>query len=191
MIIAITGGIGCGKSIVSKILRSNGYHVYDTDSEAKRIMDIDTSIHTRLNTGIHPEAVKNGKIDRRLIADIVFNDSSKLEKLNSIVHKAVIDDMLKQSKLHDIMFVETAILYQSHMDKIVDRVWEVKAPVETRISRVVNRNNCSPQEVEARIRAQESFHPTTPHPITSVLTNDGTTALLPQVIELLEDISGH
>ena len=87
--IAITGGIGAGKSVVSTILRLMGYYVFDCDTEAKAIMDGSDAIKTALVTHIHEKAVVDGVIDRRLIAGVVFSDAAKLDKLNAIIHEAV------------------------------------------------------------------------------------------------------
>lgn len=189
MIIAVTGGIGCGKSVVSRVLRENGYQVYDTDTEAKRIMDRDKEIHRRLREEIHPGAVKEGTIDRRFIAEIVFNDATKLNALNRIVHKAVLDDIELTSRQHELLFVETALLYQSNIDLIADRVWEVTAPLETRIARVMNRNRCQRREVESRINSQDSFKPCRRHEHVEIIVNDGVHPILPRVMELLAGIA--
>ena len=82
-LIAITGGIGAGKSVVSNVLRVMGYEVFDCDSEAKIIMDSDVEIKHRLITEISPLSVSSdGIIDRRHISSVVFSDKSKLEQLN-------------------------------------------------------------------------------------------------------------
>lgn len=189
-LIAITGGIGTGKSIVSQILRINSYIVYDCDSEAKKLMDRDISIHSQLNEHIHPNAVKNGIIDRKLIAGIVFSDPDKLQQINKIVHLAVINDILAKAKTHiphDILFIETAILYQSNIDLIVNEVWNITAPMGTRIKRVMKRNSCTPDEVQARIKAQNSFKATRQHPVTRNIINDDCNPILPQLLELLKE----
>ena len=190
MIIGITGGIGAGKSIVSKILRTKGYPVYDCDSEAKRIMDASDSIKERLNTLIHPEIVVNGIINRKLLAEIVFNDVTMLNTLNSIVHKAVAEDIraISSSGIYPTLFVETAILYQSNLDMLVDGVWEVTAPVEIKIQRVINRNSCSRDDVLARIKSQEQQECNRRHKSTFYIINDDVHAVLPQVQELLSGI---
>ncbi|MDE6152796.1 MAG: dephospho-CoA kinase [Muribaculaceae bacterium] len=189
-IIAITGGIGSGKSVISHILRCNSYTVYDCDREAKRLMDNNTDIHAELNCHIHPHAVKNGVIDRRLIAEIVFASPDKLERLNSIVHGAVLDDIRRipvDTLPHSILFVETAILYQSNLDLVVDSVWNVTAPVDTRIDRVIKRNSCTREDVLSRINSQESYKPVRQHSSIKTIVNDGTTPVLPQVAQLLEN----
>lgn len=185
---AITGGIGSGKSVVSRMLRLMGYDVFDCDYEAKRIMDEDLEIKDRLRAEIHNDAVKeDGSIDRQLISSIVFADAQKLGRLNEIVHTAVKRELTAwRSAAHERnhLFVETAILYQSGLDKMVDDVIEVIADDETRIERVMHRNNCSESEVRARIESQR-FTAETPHSHVAVINNDGLTAVLPQILKLV------
>ena len=92
-LIAITGGIGSGKSAVCRCLSAWGLNVYDCDSRARRLMDSDPAIHRRLCEEISPDTVKNGIIDRPLLAEIVFSDPSKLARLNAITHRRVTEDL--------------------------------------------------------------------------------------------------
>lgn len=190
-LIAITGGIGTGKSIVSHILRVKGYNVYDCDSEAKQLMDSNITIHQQLTEQIHPQAVKNGKINRKLIADIVFSDHEKLKILNAITHTAVLEDIRHKAKAHHpygILFIETAILYQSNLDLIVDKVWNVTSPTDIRINRVMKRNSCDRETVMKRISAQDAYIPLRHHPIVYTVVNDNVHPLLTQIHNLLEDL---
>ena len=183
---AITGGIGAGKSVVSKILRTMGYQVFDCDIEAKRLMD--SSAEIKLKTEISDASVDyDGNIDRKHLSSVVFADPAKLERLNSIVHKAVRDEIKHWANNHHAnshLFVETAILYQSQLDKDVDDVWEVIAPEEIRIIRVMNRNRCTREEVISRIKSQ-SYTPQMPHSKIAHIINDDFTPILPQLSDLL------
>ena len=85
----------------------------------------------------------------------------------------------------DICFVETAILYQSNLDLMVDAVWEITAPRELRILRVMKRNGLTAQQVEARIAVQDNYVAPRRHAHVSIIVNDGTTPVLPQVEKLL------
>lgn len=185
-VIAVTGGIGAGKSVICSILTILGYRVYDCDSNARRIMDNDALIKRRLLEEITPAAVDcSGRIDRSSIAEEVFNNPKKLECLNAIVHGAVREDIIRW--IHDsddVSFIETAILYQSGIDRIVDEVWEVTAPEETRISRVCRRNNLSPEQVKSRIHSQ-NITGITPHKCTRLIVNDNNHSLLLQIDQLL------
>lgn len=185
---AITGGIGAGKSVVSAMLTAMGYDVFDCDIEAKKIMDSDTSIKSRLKTEIHAETVRHdGSIDRQRISSVVFSDKAKLQILNDIVHGAVrrrINTWATEHRANSHLFVETAILYQSGLDKMVDDVIEVIAPDEIRIMRVVRRNNCDEAQVAARISAQQ-FVPQTRHKHISEIINDDKLPVLPQLLAYL------
>lgn len=189
-LIAITGGIGAGKSVVSNVLRALGYKVYDSDSEAKRLMDTSENIKNDLSTFIDKNVVDdNGTIDRKKLADIVFNDADKLLLLNKIVHAAVRDDIREfthQSQQYPV-FVETAILYQSEIDRMVDAVWDVTAPVDVRICRVMKRNSLTAEQVKARIESQQ-FTPENPHPNLTIIINDDKTAVLPQIERLIAEL---
>ena len=186
-IIAITGGIGSGKSVVSKILRCLGYCVYDCDSEAKRIMDTSEDIKLKLCELISKDSVQNGKINRPLISKIVFEDKSKLTTLNNIVHQFVLRDIIKKSKDYNYFFFETAILYQSGFDKICDEVWEVTAPIETRINRVIKRNGLPRKQVVDRINSQ-NYIPTQIHKNVINILNDDINPILPTILSLLKDL---
>lgn len=185
---AITGGIGAGKSVVSAMLTAMGYDVFDCDIEAKKIMDSDTSIKSRLKTEIHAETVRHdGSIDRQRISSVVFSDKAKLQILNDIVHGAVrrrINTWATEHRANSHLFVETAILYQSGLDKMVDDVIEVIAPDEIRIMRVVRRNNCDEAQVAARISAQQ-FVPQTRHKHINEIINDDKLPVLPQLLAYL------
>lgn len=187
-LIALTGGIGSGKSVVSKILLAMGYPVYDCDSMAKQIMDADLDIHTRLCEEIHPQSVVEGVIDRALISKIVFEDKAALARLNAIVHSAVKADLnrwvaSRQTSGAKKVFVETAILIQSGLIDRVDDIWEVFAPIDVRIERVKKRNGLSESQIRARIESQKSeslegiAHKT--------ICNSPEDALLPQIVALL------
>lgn len=186
-IVALTGGIGSGKSVVSRILRIKGYEVIDTDAHAKAIMDSDDDIKQRLTAEIDNSVVHNGVIDRRRLAEIVFADSEKLALLNSIVHGKVRDSLLNIANQRDgVLFVETAIFYQSGLNRMADAEWRVESPLELRISRVMARNSLRRDEVIARIASQK-FIPNSdePQPSLTIIYNDEQHLLLPQINEAI------
>lgn len=186
-LIAITGGIGSGKSIISDILRAMGHKVYDCDTRAKALMDTDESIKNDLIDLISIDAVRNDRtIDRKLLSEIVFNDPDALSRLNSIVHKAVRADLRRwrDTSSDKTVWVETAILYASRLDREVDEVWEVTAPTELRVQRVMKRNSMSREQVLARISSQSTTAAQL-HPLTKAIVNDGVEPVLPQILSLL------
>ena len=187
-VIAITGGIGAGKSVVSNILRFEGFEVYDCDAEAKRLMDESVEIHQMLCSDIHPHAVVDGCIDRKLVSSIVFTDVEKLTKLNEMVHSSVRSDIsrwIADRAGVTALFIETAILYQSRLYSMVDMVVEVIAPKELRIQRVMQRNNMTRDEIEKRIESQNVAIDEQKKIKTINITNDGFTPILPQIKQLL------
>lgn len=189
-LIAITGGIGSGKSVVSRVLRAMGYPVYDCDSQAKAIMDADAEIHRRLCSEIDAAVVTDGVIDRKRLAEIVFNDKAKLAVLNAIVHSAVKAHLAGWADAQPgVAFVETAILFESGLNASVDAEWRVESPLELRIERTMKRNNLTRQQVEARIASQSRQPENPPLPPRTILVNDLYTALLPQIRTALRALS--
>ena len=189
-IIAVAGGIGSGKSVVSRMLRVMGRPVYDCDSRAKELMDRSDEIKRRIAGEISAAAINpDGSINRKVLADEVFADKAKLQTLNAIVHEAVRNDIRRWADSLDepACWVESAIIYESGIDRMVDEVWEVYAPEELRIARVMSRNSCSREQVEARIASQSRPAGAGRHPSVHTIVNDGVTALLPQVLSLLDD----
>lgn len=187
-IIAITGGIGAGKSIVSAILRVAGYDVYDCDQRAKMLMNTSATIKNSLTHKFgHDIYTSEGNLNRTRLSDIIFNDHDALHYVNSIVHPAVRDDISHwaQEHQHGPLFVETAILKEGGLDTIVQEVWNVVAPVEVRISRVMKRNAISREKVIERINNQQQLS-SIPGMKVVDLINNGTTPILPQIISALQ-----
>ena len=186
-IIGITGGIGAGKSVISNILRALNFPVYDCDTEARNIMNHNVEIKQRIAAEITPEAINtDGSINRMAIANCVFSNKEKLQSLNSIVHGAVKAHFEywceSHSHQHKLLFVETAILYESGFDTLVDKIWEVTAPKEIRIQRVIKRNNISREDIIKRIENQSTIQHTNHIPI----VNDNNTPVIPQILKLLK-----
>lgn len=189
-LIAITGGIGSGKSVVSRILCTMGYEVYDCDLQAKRLMHSSPIIRQKLTAQFGEDIyTANGTINKPLLSSIIFNDPKALATVNSIVHPVVKDDIINwhNSRKEGISFVETAILVEAGMQTMVDEVWNVTAPVETRIARVMSRNATTRDKVIERINSQSTSMSDVQVPVKTIV-NDGNTAVLPQIITLLSNL---
>lgn len=181
---AITGGIGAGKSIVSRVLTAMGYPVYDCDSRARSLMDMSAEIKHAIALNIGAGVIlPDDSIDRRLLAEIVFRNKQMLLTLNSIVHQAVRDDLARwvSNRSSALVFVETAILYESGLDRVIDSEWHVTAPTDIRVNRVIARNGLSREHVLARIEAQSGTTPPKSSHNIITLVNDDITPLLPQI----------
>ena len=188
--IAITGGIGSGKSMVSRIVQVMGYQVYDCDSQAKTLMVTDENVRSQLKAAFGEQTyLDDGSINRQHLSAIAFADEQTLAHLNAIVHPAVAADLKRWTRcLADkgarAAFVETALLRTARLDQVVDSVWHVTAPPRVRITRVMQRSGLTEQQVLERIAAQAAEE--TIHNGEYELVNDNITALMPQVITLLE-----
>lgn len=191
MIIGLTGGIGSGKSTIAQGLRQMGYAVYDTDSEAKRLIVEDENVRTQMVQLFGNEVYANGVYQTALVAQRVFTDRSLLAQLNAIVHPAVRADILRWATMQDspsfrkgfgvgLCFVECAILYQAGFDALCDKVVAVTAPEEVRLARVLARDHSTIDKVRARMRAQEAERDIERADI--VINNDGQT-LIPTLCE--------
>ena len=167
MIIGITGGIGSGKSVIAKQLREMGYAVYDTDSEAKRLIVEDAAVHKQMIQLFGSDVYKDGIYQTAFVAQRVFTDKSLLAQLNAIVHPAVRADILRWATMQDspsfrkglgvgLCFVECAILYQAGFDSLCDKVVAVTAPEDIRLKRVIARDHSTIDKVRARMRAQNA-----------------------------------
>lgn len=157
--LGITGGIGSGKSFFSNLLRAKGVPVFDSDSEAKKLMVSDESIIFALKALLGDEVYVDGKINKPMLASYIFSSSDNAEKINSIVHPCVkkvflawADECFRSG--HSIVAIESAILFESGFNDIVDKVVMVHAPFEVRVSRVMERDNTSKEKVMERIKSQ-------------------------------------
>ena len=194
MIIGITGGIGSGKSVISKQLRQMGYAVYDTDSEAKRLIVEDAHVREQITALFGEEVYQDGAYQTSFVAQQVFADQNLLAKLNAIVHPAVKADIgnwvsepsdspkgdptsdseaIRQHS--DLLFIECAILYQAGIDQLCDKVVAVTAPEDIRLKRVIARDHSDIDKVRARMRAQEADKDLQRADI--VVNNDGKTPI--------------
>lgn len=191
--IGITGGIGSGKSIVSRILRSMGIPVYDCDAEAKRIMNCDSVVRKRLTEHFGEECYSGANgLNRKYLADCIFGDAEKLLLVNSIVHPRVKDDFVEWcGKMHGpIVAVESAILFEAGFADTVDYTVCVHADREICIDRVCKRNAMQRDEVVQRIERQTPVQYLIAKSDYSVVNNPHT-PILPQIHTIIADINSQ
>lgn len=156
--IAVCGGIGSGKSTVCQMFAERGVAIYDSDSRAKSLMNESEALREALMAEFGAECYEGGELNRPYLAQRVFASAEQLEKLNSIVHPAVKDDFLRwaEEQSGDYVILESAILYESGFDALVDKVVAVLAPLPLRVERAMNRDGASREQIELRIKAQMS-----------------------------------
>ena len=183
--IGITGGIGSGKSTVTRIFETLGVPVYFADGAAKRLMEEDTALREQLIFHFGPNAYKDGSLNRPYISSIVFNNKEKLELLNSLVHPVTIRDaedwMHKQTKPYALK--EAALIFESGAQAGLDYVIGVFAPEPLRILRTMKRDGIERPEVISRMNRQ--IGETIKMRLCDfVITNDEQQLVIPQVINL-------
>lgn len=187
-LIGITGGIGSGKSTIARGLQELGYAIYDTDREAKRIMQSNPAVRSQIEYLFGSEVYQDDVYQPQLVAPQVFADRKLLDKLNQVVHPAVAFDLSHWAKRQDTTcFVESAILFESGLDKLCEKVVCVTAPIDVRIARTVARDRSNPDKVRARISAQmpDEQRQTLSH---IIVLNDGHTPVSQLCQQILQQI---
>jgi len=157
LIIGITGGIGSGKSTLSKKLRTEGYLVYDCDIEARRLQNEHPLIRQQLQEYFGPEIYTDQGLNRKALANIVFGMPDLMSKVMAIVHPVVKEDFKKwieNRSMHKLLFMESAILFESGFEIFVDKVILMTASEEVRIRRVMKRDSITHEQVRARMSHQ-------------------------------------
>ncbi len=156
-LIAITGGIATGKSVISRYLRSRGYPVIDADVIGHEVLERD-DVKSEVVKRFGDVLSVDGKVDRKKLGLIVFSDKEKLRELNCIMHQKIKDEILQQFKelsaVNDEIFVEAAVLFEMNLDKYVDFVVVADCPDEIRIQRIISRDHLSYEEALKRINSQ-------------------------------------
>lgn len=156
-IIGLTGGIGSGKSTVAKYLVSKNIPVYIADDEARKLMQSKAVINAIVKV-FGPEVLGNdGLLDRKALANIVFNDKEKLALLNGIVHPKVkkhFEAWVEKNKTHPFVVKEVAILFETQGHLQCDKTILVTAPLDVRIERTMKRDDVTKEEVLIRIQNQ-------------------------------------
>ena len=156
--VGVTGGIGAGKSLICSILERMGYPVFYSDIEAKKIITLNHQVRIDLIELFGIQIFKDHQLDRKLLANLLFSDSTLIEKMNAIVHPKVREEFENWALSQDsqLVFNEAAILFETGSYKNFDATILVTAPLEIRLSRVINRDNSIRADVQKRIDNQWS-----------------------------------
>ncbi len=186
--IGITGGIGVGKTVVSRMFSLLGVPVYDSDARAKWVMRHDETLRQELIAAYGPETfTETGELNRDYLGPLVFGNPELLEQLNNLVHPHVASDFAKWVTRHtDKPYVlkEAALMYESDAWKQMDQIITVYAPMDVRIKRLLQRDT---HRTEANIKAiigkqlnEEERMSRADH----IIYNDDQQAIIPQVLQL-------
>ena len=155
MIIGITGGTGCGKTTALQAIRQLGGTVIDCDAVYHRLLQTDPQLPKAIESRF-PGTVKDGKLDRKALAAIVFSDEQALLDLNAITHSAVKKDVLAILQQSPALVAIDAIeLFEGGLGALCDVTVAVTAPPEDRINRLLQRDGITREQAVLRIRAQK------------------------------------
>ena len=155
-IVGLTGGIGSGKSTVLNEFKDLGIKTYSADNAAKTLINSDRALIDSIKKVFGNNIYKKNKLDTKQLSKIVFQDSDKLEVLNSIIHPAVLNDFNSFARANDEIYIvkEVAIIFETKSEKAYDKIILVRAPLEERIQRVLLRDDTTRDQVIKRIKNQ-------------------------------------
>jgi dephospho-CoA kinase len=187
--VGITGGMGSGKSTIAKVFETLGIPVFYADTRAKILMDENEELKEKISENFGKGTYVYGKLDRKHLSSIIFNDSKKLALLNSFVHPATIkdaDNWMKQQKTH-YAIKEAALIFESGAQEYLDYVIGVYSPTTIRMQRVIKRDNITAEEVKLRMNKQINEE-IKMRLCDFVITNDEQQLLIPQVLKIHEEL---
>ncbi len=187
--IGLTGGMGSGKSTVAAIFELLGIPVYYADAAAKRMMLEDPSLQKSIIEAFGKESYQEGILNREYLAKTVFADPVKLAKMNALVHPITIADAASwmQQQKAPYTIKEAALLFESRSELHLDYVIGVEAPLELRISRVLQRDPISREQILARMNQQMNEQEKIDR-CNFIIHNNEQELLIPQVIKLHETL---
>lgn len=188
--IGLTGGIGSGKSFVASVLEIMGFPVYDSDRHAKYLMQNDRSLREKLVIEFGSLMYTDDSLNRQYISSLVFSKPDRLNKLNQLVHPAVKTDFLiwADRKRSPLVFLESAILFESKFFLLMDKIVVVTAPLELRIDRIIQRDGMTKEDVMQRLKNQWSDEKKISM-ADYVIENDDKHSIIEQVTKIIDELS--
>ena len=190
VILAVTGTIGSGKSVVARIMEILGVPVYDCDSRAKSLMVDNAFVVNELKRMFGSECYDvDGSLNRKYLASRIFVDDANVKRVNALVHPVVKEDFIRwaYAQTEPVVAVETALLYESGMIDVVDKVLAVWTDKETAITRTMSRSGMSRSQVLSRMQKQMSADELLLLSDFSIY-NSGDKPVLPAVVSLLAEL---
>lgn len=178
--IAITGGIGSGKSTVCRMIRAAGFPVFSCDEESKQLWKEES--YLKKLAILFPNAVENGTVDRKKLSETVFRDREKLQELNHFSHPLIMDRILRKMESESIGFAEVPLLFEGGFESLFEKVVVVFRPTEDRIEAVCKRDGLSRENVIDRIKNQIDYEKILQDGHT-VIYNDGDEEALQQKVD--------
>ena len=191
IVLAVTGGIGSGKTHIVNMFASMGIPVYFTDDRAKWLYDSSGELLGALQFILGEDIVQDGKLRKDIMAARLFADKSLLEKVEGVVHPAVIKDFLKwkgEQKNVPFVIIESAIFLENPLLRpLADKVLVITSPIDLRIERVQRRSNLTREQILGRMDNQWSDSEREKW-ADYVIVSDEKRALLPQIIGIYKEL---
>ncbi len=183
----ITGGIGAGKSFVCRRLEAHGISIYDCDNGAKRLLATSTELKDALKRLIGNDAYnEDGSLNKAVVAKYLLASEEHKQSINAIVHPAVMNDFYASG----MQWMESAILYEAHLEQYVDKVIAVYASADTRIGRIMQRDNISYEKAKEWVEKQMDQRLVTER-ADYVIINDNDSDVDKQIKDLLSAINNE
>ena len=158
--IGVTGGMGSGKTYVCQLLEKRGIPVFYTDTEAKRLIVDDSGVRQRLKDIVGNSLYnRERKLDKKVMASFLVRGKKWADQVNAVVHPAVRKAMYEWfvvQESHPIVVVECALLFESGLNKDMDKIVSVVAPLQVRLDRIVRRDGCTEEHARQMISLQQS-----------------------------------
>jgi dephospho-CoA kinase len=193
MIIGLTGGIGSGKTIVSKLFETLGCVIYNSDNRAKNLY-FNSEVKQHVISLLGQEAYTNdGELNKVFISQTIFSNEDKLKQLNSIIHPVVKKDFdlfVKSYPAEILIIKESALLFEENLHLKCDATILVTAPIELKIARTIKRNTLTQIEIEKRMLTQWADEQKIPL-ADFVIVNDEKQALVPQVLAIFDKFKNN
>lgn len=189
--VGVTGGIGAGKSVVCRVFRTLGIPVFNADDTAKQLMETDPALVTAIQSLFGNNIYMDGRLDRKKLAAIVFEQPALLQQLNELVHPATIayGNQWMATQTSPYVIKEAAIFFESGSYKEMDVMIGVSAPENIRINRAMQREGMTREKVLQRIASQMDDTEKMSR-CDYVIINDDTTAIIPQVLQVHQALLG-
>lgn len=189
--LGVTGGIGSGKSVVCDVFRLHDIPVFDADREAKKLNDTSPVIREKLINNFGPDLYQGNKLDRKKLANLIFNNAENLRITNAIIHPELakyFEKWVDQRKHHAVIAIDAAVLYEAGFQSLLDKTIVVMAPLKIRIERAAKRDRLSKEQITARANSQMNDEEKAGL-ADFIIRNDGRHSLLEQVAQILQDVS--
>ena len=154
--VAITGGIGTGKTTISSMFSDKGIPVFNSDEIAKEIMNTNSLLKNEIVTAFGDKAYDKNKLNKEYLSDVIFNNETLLKKINSIVHPYVAEEFNSwiQEQNSKYIIYESAIIFENQAEDFFDKIICVTASEEEVISRIMKRNDFSVDKIKSIINKQ-------------------------------------